>query len=102
MASDKNSPQKGQDNINPDSQKPTEVDAVDWMIISDLSTRIGGSPQRTPESQIQSSKISNNQVSNNQISNNQNLNDDIEDLEWLRSLDLDEPISDRLLKERVR
>jgi uncharacterized protein YjbI with pentapeptide repeats len=87
MASDKNSPQKGQSSNKPDFQQSTESDAadLDWMIISDLSTRMGGSTQLTTESKRQASKAS-------EESDKQILNDDLEDLEWLRSLDLDEPI----------
>ena len=52
MASDKNSPRKGQGNNQPNDKQSSETDAanVDWMIISDISTRIGGSPQPKEQS----------------------------------------------------
>ncbi|MBD2178205.1 pentapeptide repeat-containing protein [Pseudanabaena sp. FACHB-1998] len=87
MASNGNSPNKGQGANEPDHQ-PLETDAanVDWMIISDISTRIGvpskAKKEATPppnNSPVPSAKT-------------QQLNDDLEDLEWLKSIGLDEPI----------
>ncbi len=88
MASDKNNPQKGQGSNKPDPQKSSGNDAadVDWMIMSDLSTRIGGSPQPKPAS----NQLSGN--SSSQLLNNQANENDLEDIEWLRSLGLDEEI----------
>ena len=84
MASNKNIPQKGQGANEPD--KKADAADVDWMIISDISTRIGGSPDSKSGSN-QSPVSSPSQVFSNQAAEN-----DLEDLEWLRSLGLDEPI----------
>ncbi|MCY7333988.1 MAG: hypothetical protein LH649_15340, partial [Pseudanabaena sp. CAN_BIN31] len=86
MASNTNSPQKGQGVNEPDKRQSIQSDAadVDWMIMSDVSTRIGGSSQLKPESNPASSS--------SQASINQDTENDLEDLEWLRSLGLDEPI----------
>jgi hypothetical protein len=92
MASDKNNPQKGQGSNKPDPQQSSGNDAadVDWMIMSDISTRIGGSSQPKPASN-QLSGTASSQLLNNQASNQASEND-LEDLEWLRSLGLDEEI----------
>ena len=86
MASNKNSPQKSQGANEPDKRQSIQSDAadVDWMIMSDVSTRIGGSSQLKPSSNQASSP--------SQESINQDTQNDLEDLEWLRSLGLDEPI----------
>ncbi|WP_055074319.1 pentapeptide repeat-containing protein [Pseudanabaena sp. 'Roaring Creek'] len=88
MASNKNNPIKGQGVNEPDKKQSLQSDAadVDWMIISDLSTRIGGVPQQ---------KVEPNQTNpppSSQPSSAQTTENDLEDLEWLRSLGLDEPI----------
>lgn len=84
MASNKNIPQKDQGANQPD--KKADAADVDWMIMSDISTRIGGSPD-TKSKPNQSPTSSSSQVFSNQDTDN-----DLEDLEWLRSLGLDEPI----------
>jgi uncharacterized protein YjbI with pentapeptide repeats len=88
MASNKNIPQKGQGANEPDKKQPVQSDAadVDWMIISDISTRIGGSPE-SKSGVNQSSAMPSSQLSSKQAAEN-----DLEDIEWLRSLGLDEPI----------
>jgi uncharacterized protein YjbI with pentapeptide repeats len=94
MASNRNIPQKGQGANEPDKKQPNQQSAsadaanVDWMILSDLSTRIGGSPQAKQEQQAQNSSSN----SAPKSASNQGLDDDLADLEWLRSLGLDEPI----------
>ena len=87
MASNKNIPQKGQGANEPNKNQSVQSDAadVDWMIMSDISTRIGGSPE------IKSSSNQAPAKSSSQISSNQN-DDDLEDLEFLRSIGLDEAI----------
>ncbi len=88
MASNKNIPQKDQGANNPDSQQSFQSDAadVDWMIMSDISTRIGGSPE------IKSSSNQPPAKSSSQISSNHDADHDLEDLEFLRSIGLDEEI----------
>lgn len=88
MTSNKNSPQKNSGSNQPDKKQSIDSDAanVDWMIMSDLSTRIGGYSE--PQQQINNSS----NTKSPQASNNQFVDDDLEDLEWLRSLGLDEPI----------
>jgi len=93
MASNRNIPPKGQGANEPDkktNQQSVSADAanVDWMIMSDLSTRIGGSPQAKQGQPAQNSSLNSAPQSNT----NQSIDDDLEDLEWLRSLGLDEPI----------
>ncbi len=94
MASNRNIPPKGQGANEPDKKRPNQQSAsadaanVDWMIMSDLSTRIGGSPQAKQEQQPQT--LSSNSAPKS--ASNPNLDDDLADLEWLRSLGLDEPI----------
>ncbi len=86
MASNTNSPKKVKGSNEPDKKLSVQSDAadVDWMIMTDISTRIGGSSQIKPKS---------NPVSlSPQKSINQSTEDDREDLEWLQSLDLNEPI----------
>ncbi len=95
MASNRNSPPTGQGANEPDNdqQNRQSVDAVadvDWMIISDISTRISGYPQPTQESNQALNNLST--TSSSQVISNQIVDDDLEDLEWLRSLGLDEPI----------
>ncbi|MEA5485543.1 MULTISPECIES: pentapeptide repeat-containing protein [Pseudanabaena] len=87
MASNKNIPQKSQGANEPNKQ-PVQSDAtdVDWMIISDISTRIGGSPD------IKSGSNQSPVISHSQVSRDQDADNDLEDLEWLRSLGLDDPI----------
>ncbi|WP_434684299.1 pentapeptide repeat-containing protein [Pseudanabaena minima] len=84
MASNKNIPQKDQGANQPD--KKADAADVDWMIISDISTRIGGSPD------IKSGSNQSPTSSSSQVFSNQAADSDLEDLEWLRSLGLDEPI----------
>ena len=84
MASNKNIPQKDQGANQPD--KKADAADVDWMIISDISTRIGGS------SDIKSGSNKSIASSPSQVSSNQAADNDLEDLEWLRSIGLDEPI----------
>ncbi len=88
MASNKNIPHKSQGANEPDKNQPVQSDAadVDWMIISDISTRIGGYPENKSGTS-QSAATTSSQVSNDQLSDN-----DIEDIEWLRSLGLDDAI----------
>lgn len=88
MASNKNIPQKDQGANNPDSQQSLQSDAadVDWMIMSDISTRIGGSPEIKSNSNQPSAK------SSSQIPSNHDADHDLEDLEFLRSIGLDEEI----------
>ncbi|NMF58491.1 pentapeptide repeat-containing protein [Pseudanabaena yagii] len=94
MASNRNIPQKGQGANEPDKKQPNQQSAsadaanVDWMIMSDLSTRIGGSSQAKQEQQAQNTSSN----SAPKSASNQSLDDDLADLEWLRSLGLDEPI----------
>ncbi|PZO36317.1 MAG: hypothetical protein DCF19_21915 [Pseudanabaena frigida] len=92
MASNRNSPQKGQGANEPDRKKSVESDAadVDWMIISDISTRIGVSSQPSQQSNQDANKSSSPKSS--QASDRQSVDDDLEDIEWLRSLGLDEEI----------
>ncbi|NUN63490.1 pentapeptide repeat-containing protein [Pseudanabaena biceps] len=87
MASNKNNQQKGSGANEPHEDKSIASDAsdVDWMIMSDLSTRIGGYPQP----QKSASSPSNQSPSK---SSSQQMNDDLEDLEWLQSIGLDSPI----------
>ena len=89
MASNKNNQQKGSGADNSDINKSTASDAsdVDWMIMSDLSTRIGGSPQ-PQKTTIQSTAAK--PATQNPTS--ANLDDDLEDLEWLQSIGLDAEI----------
>lgn len=84
MASNKNNQQKGSGANEPNESKSIASD-VDWMIMSDLSTRIGGYPQ----SQKSASSPSNQSPSK---SSPQPIDDDLEDLEWLQSIGLDSPI----------
>jgi len=95
MASNRNSPPTGKGANEPDNdqQNRQSVDAaadVDWMIISDISTRISGYPQPTQETNQALNNLST--TSSSQAISNQVVDDDLEDLEWLRSLGLDEPI----------
>jgi uncharacterized protein YjbI with pentapeptide repeats len=85
MASNKNIPQGANE---PDKRKSVQSDAadVDWMIMSDISTRISGSPE------IRSSPNQSPAKSTLPISSNPDANDDLEDLEFLRSIGLDEEI----------
>ncbi len=84
MASNRNSSPKDQGASEPNKKQSVdaEVTNVDWMIMSDLSTRIGGYPNPKPESKSSFSQVSSNQIDS----------DDLEDLAWLKSLDLDSPI----------
>ena len=88
MASNKNIPQKGQGANEPDKRQSVQSDAadVDWMIMSDISTRIGGSPATKPSANQSPAR------SPSQISINQDATDDLEDLEFLRSIGLDDAI----------
>jgi uncharacterized protein YjbI with pentapeptide repeats len=88
MASNKNIPHKSQVPNEPDKNQPVQSHAadVDWMILSDISTRIGGYPENKSGTN-QSSATSSSQVSSNQSPEN-----DVEDIEWLRSLGLDDEI----------
>ena len=96
MASNKNSPPTGKGANEPDNDQQnrlsvnTDAADVDWMILSDISTRIGGYPQPTQDSNQASNNLST--TPSSQVINNQVVDDDLEDLEWLRSLGLDEPI----------
>jgi hypothetical protein len=71
MASNKNIPQKDQGANEPDKKQSVQSDAanVDWMIMSDINTRIGGSPE------LQSSSNQAPAKSSSQISSNQNGDD---------------------------
>jgi uncharacterized protein YjbI with pentapeptide repeats len=120
--------QNGQASKEPN--KATSVDedvtTVDWMIMTDIGTRIGKIPKSKPESQLQSkpepqsklepqskpepksefkqvTKQEPNKLSAittpTQVSSNQAADDDREDIEWLQSLDLDKPI-ERILSTR--
>ncbi len=84
MASNRNSSPKDQGASEPNKKQSVDADAtnVDWMIMSDLSTRIDGYPNPKPESKSSSLQVSSNQIDS----------DDLEDLAWLKSLDLDSPI----------
>jgi uncharacterized protein YjbI with pentapeptide repeats len=88
MASNKNIPQKGQGTNEPDKKQSVQPDAadVDWMIMSDISTRISGSPE------IKSSSNQPQAKSASQISSDQDADDDLEDLDFLRSIGLDNAI----------
>ncbi|PZV17042.1 MAG: hypothetical protein DCF20_07820 [Pseudanabaena sp.] len=88
MASNKNIPQKGQGTNEPDKKQSVKADAadVDWMIMSDIGTRIGGSPE------IESGANESSASASSQVISNQQADNDLEDLEWLRSLGLDEAI----------
>jgi uncharacterized protein YjbI with pentapeptide repeats len=88
MSSNKNIPQKSQGANEPDKKQSVQSDAadVDWMIMSDINTRIGGSPA------IKSSANQSPERAPSQISNNQDASDDLEDLEFLRSIGLDNEI----------
>lgn len=90
MASNRNSPNKGQGANEPNNQQSLETDAanVDWMIISDLSTRIGVT-SKTKETHSTTNAPT---PPSETPEKNQQLNDDLEDLEWLKSIGLDEPI----------
>ena len=96
MASNKNSPPTGKGANEPDNDQQnrlsvnTDAADVDWMILSDISTRIGGYPQPTQDSNQALNNLST--TPSSQVINNQVVDDDLEDLEWLRSLGLDEPI----------
>ena len=96
MASNKNSPPTGKGANEPDNDQQnrlsvnTDAADVDWMILSDISTRIGGYPQPTQDSNQALNNLST--TPSSQVTNNQVVDDDLEDLEWLRSLGLDEPI----------
>jgi uncharacterized protein YjbI with pentapeptide repeats len=108
--------QNGQASKEPN--KATSVDedvtTVDWMIMTDIGTRIGKIPKSKPESQPQSKleaksdfKDVTKQEPNKssaiatpfQASSNQPADDDREDIEWLQSLDLDKPI-ERILSTK--
>lgn len=84
MASRNSSP-KDQGASEPNKKQSVDADAtnVDWMIMSDLSTRISGYPNPKPELKSSFSQVSSNQIDS----------DDLEDLVWLESLDLDSPIA---------
>ncbi|MCX5934128.1 MAG: hypothetical protein NTU99_04975, partial [Pseudanabaena sp. LacPavin_0818_WC45_MAG_42_6] len=88
MASNKNIPQKDQGANEPDKRESVQSDAanVDWMIMSDISTRIDGSPAIKPSANQSPAR------SPSQISINQDATDDLEDLEFLRSIGLDDAI----------
>ncbi|WP_271255211.1 pentapeptide repeat-containing protein [Pseudanabaena sp. Chao 1811] len=93
MASNRNIPKKGQGANEPEhNRQSVDADAasVDWMIMSDLSTRIGGSSQskQQPQQDVKNPPS----PPTPQAFNNQLGDDDLEDVEWLRSLGLDEPI----------
>ncbi|BBC22703.1 pentapeptide repeat-containing protein [Pseudanabaena sp. ABRG5-3] len=93
MASNRNIPQKGQGANEPEhNRQSVDADAasVDWMIMSDLSTRIGGSSQSKQQPQQDAKNLPSSPTP--QAFNNQLGDDDLEDVEWLRSLGLDEPI----------
>ncbi len=81
-------PQKNQGANEPDKKQSVQSDAanVDWMIMSDINTRIGGSPA------IKSSSNQSPERAPSQISSNQDASDDLEDLEFLRSIGLDDEI----------
>ncbi len=59
---------------------------VDWMIMSDLSTKIGGDSLPKQKQNQQS-------TSSSKSSENKFIDDDDEDLQWLQSLGLDEPVA---------
>ncbi|GBO56599.1 hypothetical protein APA_4934 [Pseudanabaena sp. lw0831] len=87
MASNKNIPQKGQGANEPDKKQSVQSDAadVDWMIMSDISTRISGSPEIKSRSNQSPARLA------SQISSKQD-DDDLDDLEFLRSIGLDDEI----------
>jgi len=93
MASNRNIPKKGQGANEPEhNRQSVDADAasVDWMIMSDLSTRIGGSSlsKQQPQQDVKNpSSPPTPQAFSNQLGD-----EDLEDVEWLRSLGLDEPI----------
>ncbi|MFZ4556691.1 MAG: hypothetical protein ACOYN8_09995, partial [Pseudanabaena sp.] len=87
--------------------KATSVDedvaTVDWMIMTDIGTRINKIPNSKPEAKPeaksefkQTTKQEPNKLAaiatSSQVSSNQSADDDREDIEWLQSLDLDKPI----------
>ncbi|PZU96540.1 MAG: hypothetical protein DCE90_09510 [Pseudanabaena sp.] len=88
MASNNNNQQKGSGADNSDTNKSMASDAsdVDWMIMSDLGTKISGFTQ------IQKTTIQSTQKSPPPDPSRTNLDDDLEDLEWLQSIGLDAEI----------
>ena len=97
MTSNNNNPQKGSGANQPDKKQSIDSDnaSVDWMIMSDLSTRIGGYPE--PKKVVNNSST----TASPQSVNKQSDEDDLEDLEWLRSLGLDEPIESSSYNKNV-
>jgi uncharacterized protein YjbI with pentapeptide repeats len=84
-----------------------DVTTVDWMIMTDIGTRISKIPKSKSEAKTESkqetksafeqtTKQDPNKLSpiaeSSQASSNQSTDDDREDIEWLQSLDLDKPI----------
>lgn len=101
MASNRNIPQKGQGANDPEhNRQSVDTDAanVDWMIMSDLSTRIGGASQ-PKQPQQEAKNLSS--TSAPQAANNQFIDDDLEDVEWLRSIGLDEPVEGSMSKRNT-
>ncbi|OIP72606.1 MAG: hypothetical protein AUK48_11035 [Oscillatoriales cyanobacterium CG2_30_44_21] len=88
MASNNNNQQKGSGADNSEINRSAASDAsdVDWMIMSDLGTKIGGftEPPKTtiqPVAKSPSPSLA-----------RTNLDDDLEDMEWLQSIGLDAEI----------
>ena len=84
MAFNKNIPTKG--GGEPDKNQPVSSDAndIDWMILSDITTRIGGS--------LDKKSPSNPSASPKNIKPPSSDDSDLEDLEWLQSIGSDTPI----------
>ncbi len=97
MASDGN--KKGSSANEPDKDRmgrknnADDSDAmnVDWMIMSDFSTRIGAPTNLSPS---QPNPVSNPAITKPLVPSRatDDLEDDLEDIEWLQSLGLDEPV----------
>ena len=87
MAYNNNNPQKGSEPNQPDKKQSIDshTSIVDSMIMPDHSKRIGGYEEQKKEIKNSTTTVS------PQFDNDQS-DDDLEDLEWLRSLGLDEPI----------
>ncbi|MDX2255021.1 MAG: pentapeptide repeat-containing protein [Pseudanabaenaceae cyanobacterium bins.39] len=99
MASQQNQPQKNSGANDPQKASPSNQQGlptdlandaanVDWMIISDFSTRIGLEPQTKTSQNVTPPPAKNNQSQ----PTNPVISEDLEDLEWLQSIGLDDEI----------
>lgn len=94
-----------------------DVTTVDWMIMTDIGTRISKIPKSKSEAKTESkqetksafeqtTKQDPNKLSpiaeSSQASSNQSTDDDREDIEWLQSPDLDKPIERAIPTKKIQ